>query len=248
MDVKSRVGLYWDRRSQTYDRNVYKSHDVAQQLWKSILKTEIRTDRNLNILDVGTGTGFLALLFAELGHKVTGIDISKCMLEKSRYNAERLRLPVNFMHGDAENLPFDDGSFDIVMNRYLLWTLPDPKIAVNEWSRVVKSGGKLILIDGRWHDPAIHMRLRRFLASIIVLMTENRNPRMFTSYYATIKDQLPFFNGITPNDVVDLFTEVGLKKITVNNLEKLRDFETKNRPLPYKIANKPYLFLALGEK
>ena len=71
---------------------------------------------------------------------------------------------------------------------------------------------------------------------------------MFTSYYATIKDQLPFFNGITPNDVVDLFTEVGLKKITVNNLEKLRAFETKNRPLSYKIANKPYLFLALGEK
>ncbi len=248
IDVKSRVGLYWDRRSLTYDRNVYKSHDVAQPLWKSILKTEIRTDRNLNILDVGTGTGFLALLFAELGHNVTGIDISKYMLEKSRYNAERLRLTVNFMHGDAEKLPFDDGSFDIVMNRYLLWTLPDPKTAVNEWSRVVKSGGKLMLIDGRWHDPAIHMRLRRFLGSIIVFLTENRNPRMFTSYYATIKDQLPFFNGITPNEVVDLFTEVGLKKISVNNLEKLRDFETKNRPLPYKIANKPYLFLALGEK
>lgn len=248
MDVKSKVGLYWDRRSKTYDRNVYKSQNAAEDFWKSILKTEIGTEQNLNILDVGTGTGFLALLFAELGHKVTGIDISKSMLEKSRFNAYKQKLAVNFMHGDAENLPFDDDSFDIVMNRYLLWTLPDPKTAVNEWSRVVKSGGKLILIDGRWHDPAIYMRLRRFIASIIVLITENRNPRMFSSYYATIKAQLPFFNGITPNDVVDLFTEVGLKKISVNNLEKLRAFETKNRPLPYKIANKPYLFLALGEK
>ena len=248
MNVKSRVGLYWDRRSQTYDRNVYKSQSAAEHFWKSILKTEIGTEKNLDILDVGTGTGFLALLFAELGHKVTGIDISKGMLEKSRCNAESLRSTVNFMHGDAENLPFDDRSFNIVMNRYLLWTLPDPKTAVNEWSRVVKSGGKPILIDGRWHDPAIYMRLRRFLGSIIVFLTEKRNPGMFTSHYATIKDQLPFFNGITPNDVVDLFTEVGLKKITVNNLEKLRAFETKNRPLPYKIANKPYLFLALGEK
>jgi hypothetical protein len=69
---------------------------------------------------------------------------------------------------------------------------------------------------------------------------------MFTSHYATIKDQLPFFNGITPNDVVDLFTEVGLKKISVNNLEKLREFETKNRPLSYKIASSPYLFLAIS--
>jgi len=78
------------------------------------------------------------------------------MLEKSQCNAYKQKLAVNFMHGNAENLPFDDDSFDIVMNRYLLWTLPDPKTAVNEWSRVVKSGGKLILIDGRWHDPAIH--------------------------------------------------------------------------------------------
>jgi ubiquinone/menaquinone biosynthesis C-methylase UbiE len=248
MDVKNIVRLYWDRRSQTYDRKVYRSQNAAEHFWKSILKTEIRTEKNLNILDVGTGTGFLALLFAELGHSVTGIDISNCMLEKSRCNADRLKLTVDFMHGDAENLPFDDGSFDIVMNRYLLWTLPDPKTAVNEWSRVVKSGGKLILIDGRWHDPAIHMRLRRFIGSMIVLLTENRNPRMFMSHYATIKDQLPFFNGITPNDVVDLLTEVGLRNISVNNLEKLREFETKNRPVSYKIANKPYLFLALGEK
>lgn len=248
MDVKSRVELYWDRRSQTYDRNVYKSQNAAEEFWKLILTTEIGTEKDLNILDVGTGTGFLALLFAELGHKVTAIDISKCMLEKTRCSAYKQNLAVNFMHGDAENLPFDKDSFDIVMNRYLLWTLPDPKTAVNEWSRVVKSGGKLILIDGRWHDPAIHMRLRRFLANIIVLITEKRNPYMFTSHYATIKDQLPFFNGITPNDVVNIFTEVGLKKISVNNLEKLRDFETKNRPVPYKIANKPYLFLALGEK
>jgi ubiquinone/menaquinone biosynthesis C-methylase UbiE len=248
MDVKHIVRLYWDRRSQTYDRNVYRSQNAAEHFWKSILKTEIGTEKNLNILDVGTGTGFLALLFAELGHRVTGIDISNCMLEKSRCNADRLRLAVDFMHGDAENLPFDDGSFDIVMNRYLLWTLPDPKTAVNEWSRVVKSGGKLILIDGRWHNPAIHMRLRRFIGSMIVLLTENRNPRMFMSHYATIKDQLPFFNGITPNNVVDLLTEVGLRNISVNNLEKLREFETKNRPLSYKIANKPYLFLAFGEK
>jgi len=63
MDVKSSVGLYWDRRSQTYDRNVYKykSQNAAEHFWKSILKTEIGTEKNLNILDVGTGTGFLAL-------------------------------------------------------------------------------------------------------------------------------------------------------------------------------------------
>ena len=61
MDVKNIVRLYWDRRSRTYDRNVYRSQNAAEHFWKSILKTEIGTEKNLNILDVGTGTGFLAL-------------------------------------------------------------------------------------------------------------------------------------------------------------------------------------------
>ena len=61
MDVKSSVGLYWDRRSQTYDRKVYKSRNADEHFCKSILKTEVGTEKNLNILDVGTGTGFLAL-------------------------------------------------------------------------------------------------------------------------------------------------------------------------------------------
>jgi len=90
----------------------------------------------------------------------------------------------------------------------------------------VKSGGKIMLIDGRWYDPTIDMRLRRFLGRIIAFMTEKRSPHMFTSHYANIKDQLPFFDGSASNNIVDL----------------------KNRSLTYRIANKPSLFLALGEK
>jgi hypothetical protein len=71
---------------------------------------------------------------------------------------------------------------------------------------------------------------------------------MFTSHYANIKDQLPFFNGSGSNHIVDLFTKAGLKNISVDNLEKLKEFENKNRSLAYRIANKPSLFLALGEK
>ena len=55
-------------------------------------------------------------------------------------------------------------------------------------------------------------------------------------------------NGSTPGDVVDLFAGAGLKNVSVNNLEKLREFENKNTSLPYKVANNPSLFMALGEK
>lgn len=239
MDVKSVVRSYWDRRSQTYDLTGYKSKNVVKEFWKAMINDAIRTDRNLNILDVGTGTGFLALIFAEMGHNVTGIDISRHMLEKSRNNADKLRLNVDFMHGDAENLPFDDDTFDIVVNRYLLWTMPNPELAIDEWSRVVKSGGKLALIDGMWHDHTMTMnvRLRRFFNKMRTFITEKRNPLIFERYYSNIKYNLPFFVGSTPDAVVDLFTVVGLRNVSVNRLERLREFE-----------NEPSLFLALGEK
>ena len=248
MNVKSVVRSYWDDRSQTYGIDVYKSPGEAQRLWNSILKNTIRTDKSLSILDVGTGTGFLALLLAEMGHNVTGIDISRCMLEKSRQNADTMNLAVDFMHGDAEKLPFEDETFDIVVNRNLLWTMPDPMAAVDEWSRVVTSGGKLVLIDGKWHDSSTVMRLRRFLGGLVAFITEKQNPLTFTSYYSKIKDQLPFFSGSDPDAVVNLFSGVGLKNVSVNLLEQLREFENKNRSISYNIANNPSLFMALGEK
>ena len=221
MDVKSVIGMYWDKRSQTYDENRYNSQNEVRHFWKRLLKDAIKTDESLKILDVGTGTGFLALLFAEMGHSVTGMDISRGMLKKARHNAGKLKLTVDFMHCDAENLPFEDGTFDVVINRHLLWTLPSPKVAIDEWSRAVKSGGKVMLIDGRWYDPTMDMRLRRFLGRMITFVTEKRSPRMFTSYYANIKDRLPFFDGSGSNHIVDLFTKAGLKNISVDNLEKL---------------------------
>ena len=248
MNVKSVVRSYWDGRSQTYGIDIYKSQSEAQRLWKTLLKNTIRTDKNLRIPDVGTGTGFLALLLAEMGYNVTGIDISRSMLEKSRQNADKMRLSVDFMHGDAEKLPFEDETFDIVVNRNLLWTMPYPMAAVDEWSCVVKSGGRLVLIDGKWHDSATEIRLRRFLDRFVAFVTESRNPLAFASCYSKIKDQLPFFSESDPDDVANLFSEVGLKNISVNRLEKLREFENKNRSISYNIANNPSLFMALGEK
>ncbi len=248
MNVKSVVRSYWDQRSQTYGIGTYKSQSEAERLWSGILKNTIRMDKNLNILDVGTGTGFLALLLAEMGHNVTGIDISRRMLEKSRQNADTMNLSIDFMHGDAERLPFEDETFDIVVNRNLLWTMPDPMAAACEWSRVMRSGGKLVLIDGKWHDSTTVMRLRRFLGGLVAFITEKQNPLTFTSHYSKIKDQLPFFSGSDPVDVANLFSGVGLKNISVNHLERIREFENKNRSISYNIANNPSLFMALGEK
>lgn len=103
------------------------------------------------VLDVGTGAGLLALFYAELGHEVTGLDFSNAMIAQAKERAEAQGLPATFMHGDAEALPFENESFDVVTNRIMIWSLPNPGGAVREWARVLKPGGKVVLF-GNHHD------------------------------------------------------------------------------------------------
>lgn len=123
-----------------------------KESWKEILTNALETTETLIVLDVGTGPGTMAFILAELGHNVTGIDLSEGMVEKAMEHAMKFNLPVKFRQGDAENLPFEDESFDAVVNRAVLWTISNPEKAIAEWWRVLRTDGKLVIIDGSWED------------------------------------------------------------------------------------------------
>ncbi len=76
------------------------------------------------------------------------------MLDKARENALQNGFDIKFAKGDAAELPFEDNKFDIVVSRFVLWTLPNPEAALKEWSRVLKAGGKIVYIDGNWYSDA----------------------------------------------------------------------------------------------
>lgn len=78
---------------------------------------------------------------------ITGIDISPEMLEVARRCSAELSRAADLREGDAHDLPFDDASFDSVVCTYSLCNIPDPQQAVHEMKRVLKRGGKLILVD-----------------------------------------------------------------------------------------------------
>ena len=103
---------------------------------------------------MGAGTGFLALLLAELGHRVTGVDLAPGMLALARAKAARLPAgavrPV-FAPGDAVDPPLPAGSVDAVISRHLLWTLTEPQRAFANWRRLLRPGGRVVAIDGLWH-------------------------------------------------------------------------------------------------
>ena len=142
------------------------------------------------VLDVGTGTGFLALLLSKLGYTVTGVDIAADMLAQGREKAACFGLNVDFRESACERLPFVEESFDAVVNCRVMWTLTEPETAVREWMRVLKPGGKVISF----------MRMMD--------MTEG-------DFYGGI--DLPLTVG-TREAYVAVYEAAGLKRITVTEL------------------------------
>jgi ubiquinone/menaquinone biosynthesis C-methylase UbiE len=97
-------------------------------------------------LEVAIGTG-LNLANYPPTVRLTGIDITPEMLVLARDRAADLGMPVTLCEGDAQDLPFPDGTFDTVLSTYSMCSVPDEGRAILEMKRVLKNGGRLILVD-----------------------------------------------------------------------------------------------------
>ena len=98
------------------------------------------------VLDVATGSGNTALSAARRFCKVTGIDYVPELVEQAESRAEAERLEVRFEMGDAEDLPYADASFDVVLSTLGVMFTPDQEKAAGELVRVCRPGGKIGLI------------------------------------------------------------------------------------------------------
>jgi SAM-dependent methyltransferase len=150
-DVKGIVRQFWARRAAEFDREPdHVLHTVSQhKSWLELLG-RFCEPAPAKILDLGCGTGFLALLYAEMGHDVTGIDLAPEMIDIAMRKAQLAGVKVRFRVGDAERIADPDQSCDQVVARHLLWTLPDLSRAVTEWLRVLRPNGRLVLVEGHW--------------------------------------------------------------------------------------------------
>ena len=103
------------------------------------------------VLEVAPGPGYLAVELARLGLTVSAVDISRSFVRIGQDYAARTGVRVDFRHGDAAALPFEDESFDAVVCRAAFKNFGDPQSALNEMRRVLRAGGQALLIDMR-HD------------------------------------------------------------------------------------------------
>lgn len=123
-----------------------KAHASGQDLaWVVEAAALTGTER---VLDVATGAGHTAFALAPYAAEVVALDITKEMLEVAQKSAAERHLDnIRFLEGDAQQLPCEDASFDVVSCRHAPHHFPHVQQAVREWARVLKLGGKLVLVD-----------------------------------------------------------------------------------------------------
>lgn len=146
--IKEEMKTYWAKRVEGF--SALRQREFAsekREQWSVELERYLPVKEQLNILDIGTGTGFFAFLLGEKGHHVTGIDITPAMIAEAKRLSEATGIAADFYVMDAEDPDFECGSFDVIVTRKLTWTLPDLPKAYCAWHRLLKPGGLLLNFD-----------------------------------------------------------------------------------------------------
>jgi ubiquinone/menaquinone biosynthesis C-methylase UbiE len=137
-----RLKRIYEKQAPRYDRSI--------AFWEKVLFRDGRqwvcSRAQGEVLEVAIGTG-RNLTFYPAGVRLTGIDLSPAMLERARERAGELGMEVDLREGDAQDLPFPGGSFDTVVCTLSLCNVPDDRRAVAEMKRVLRPGGRLLLLD-----------------------------------------------------------------------------------------------------
>ena len=149
MPKKEGIRDLFDDIAAKYDRFNHISSFGADRSWRrKAVRAIADTDRPIKVLDVATGTADFAIAVsrkAANGSHITGIDLSEGMLEVGRSKCQGL--PIGLETGDAENLPYKDGSFDRVCVAFGVRNFENLMKGLEEMLRVLKTGGKLVILE-----------------------------------------------------------------------------------------------------
>jgi SAM-dependent methyltransferase len=152
-DSSRAIAEYWDTAASGFDDEPDHGLRAAptREAWARRVRGWLPSEP-ADVLDAGCGTGSLAVLAADDGHRVTGVDLAPRMVARAREKAAAAGVVGRFLVGDAGDPPVREGGFDVVLSRHLIWTLPDPERALRAWVRLLRPGGRLVLVEGRWRE------------------------------------------------------------------------------------------------
>lgn len=220
--LREEIKAYWSERAATFDDQP--GHEIGSQserrAWHALLRRHLGEGAGREALDLATGTAVIAHLMDDLGFRVTGVDWSEAMLERARAKAAKRRRDIRFILADAEFTTLADASFDVIVARHLVWTLVDPNVAFREWRRVLRPGGRLLVIDGDFVNATLLGRLVRALgglrARFAPLAAADPERQRLAAIHRSILARVPFREGARANDVAALLAEAGFENIEID--------------------------------
>ncbi len=206
-EVQENITAFWSMVAPDYEAhagNVPQTSSAEHTAWIEAMERFL-PPAPADVLDVATGTGYLALIAAGLGHRVTGIDLAPTMLAEARASATRRGLEVVFAEGDAVAPRFATGRFDAITNRHFLWTLREPEVAFRNWLRLLRPGGRVVAIDGFWFGDGEP--------------DEDEEPGPFEQHYTReTRSALPTMSMKSPEPIAAMFREAGFASVTIGDL------------------------------
>src|SRR4028118_964220 len=153
-----RLKRKWQKEAPTYDRRM----SFFERVLVGDGREWVCSRASGEVLEVAVGTGRNFPFYPE-GVQLTGIDLSPAMLEIARKKADELSLDADLRESDAQELPFADASFDTVVCTLSLCNIPDDRRAIAEMKRVLRPGGRLLLLDHVRASSKVWLAVQRVL-------------------------------------------------------------------------------------
>jgi SAM-dependent methyltransferase len=218
MAILDEIRRFWDDDAATYDDapGHRPTSPAVRAAWTAALEA-LLPPAPARVLDCGAGTGFLSLMAARLGHRVTALDLAPQMLAKLEAAAAAEDLDIEVVVAPAHEPP---PGFDAVIERHLLWTLPDPTAALAAW-RGAAPAGTLVAIESLWGD-ADPVEILRGRAWGWVRRLRATPPDHHGPYPAEVRGALPLGSGTHPRAVATMVGDAGW---SAPRLVRLRDVE-----------------------
>ncbi len=153
--IRAKIRHGWNLSAEGYSRNLVQTDFTGPgaEYWTDAILSQAPKGK-LKVLDVGTGPGVFATLMARAGHDSYGIDVSDEMIRVATKNAADHGTSPVFKRMDSEKTDFEDGTFDLIVNRNVFWIMPDPMAVYREWFRILKHGGRVVYFDGGHEERA----------------------------------------------------------------------------------------------
>ncbi|MGA2828069.1 MAG: class I SAM-dependent methyltransferase [Streptosporangiaceae bacterium] len=218
--LQAALRSYWNADAATYDQAVthIPRSAAVNAAWAAAL-LRLLPPPPANVLDVGAGTGFLAMNLARLGYQVTALDSAPAMLEQLTAKASGAALAIETVCADAADPP--DGPFHAVVQRHLIWTLPDPGQALNAWHQAAPTG-RLVLFESVWGSAADPAERLRSYGRRLVRRLHGDAHEHHAEYDPQWQAALPLGTGTSPEALTSLLSASSWGP---SRLHRLRDIE-----------------------